>query len=186
MRTITKALILSGMVFLLLCILEYIMSQNIVRNSTIGTAQPVSAMRGVEDEESILRAETRSERYERLGGRFLTKWVEPHIEVIDRVLIERGYAEDPQLIQTMFYVGEHESHWRMEARGGFDYEGTHYTPIGAFQMLDGTFRAWNPTGSVYSLEDQLHAFVTMYENDRVHCGQFHVMCPNSCGWEPCL
>lgn len=135
--------------------------------------------RKVEQAERTERTIYKATSLEQMGGEFFTEWARPHQDVIEKVLKERGYMEDSDFVQLMLYVGEHESHWRPEANNNNIY-------FGVFQMSKHIFSYWNPTGSILELEDQIHAFVTMHENKRTHCGQFETLCEKRCNWEPCL
>lgn len=125
---------------------------------------------------------TLREYYEMLAGEYLTGDIEPHLEIIDKVLVERGYRKDKEFVRRMFYTGHQESHWNMGSKGGFEHLEVWYDTMGAFQFVPGTFYSVNPEGNIDSLKDQLHAFITMVEHDRLK--EFEVTF--TCNYEPCL
>lgn len=119
------------------------------------------------------------QRYKRLAGVHYADNIQPHLKAIDKVLKIRGYEDNEKFIQVMFYVGQHESHWNTGSVSGAAYGGEHAT--GIFQFLPSTFRSVS-SGNIYSAEDQVDAFVTMYERDRLD--EYGVM--YICGFGPCL
>lgn len=122
---------------------------------------------------------TIEEKYKNLAGVHYSQTIEPHLSTIDKVLIEKGLDKDALFIQAMFYIGQHESHWRPSAVSSFIIEGGH--PTGIFQFLPGTFRSVS-AGNIFNAEDQIRAFVTMIERGRADEFQTIFIC----SFAPCL
>lgn len=104
------------------------------------------------------------ERYKVLAGPYYYSNVEPYLEIVDKVLTEKGLEEDSLFIQAMFFVGQHESHWQTTSVSGATYGGEH--AVGMFQFLPSTFRSVS-SGDIYNAEDQIRAYVTMAERGRL-------------------
>ncbi|MBU0975457.1 MAG: hypothetical protein ABIE03_02335 [Patescibacteria group bacterium] len=119
-------------------------------------------------------------KYQLLGGKYYIAEVEPFLADIEKILSKRGYDFDEKFIKGMFYVGQQESHWTPWRVASIEIGGGH--PTGIFQFLPGTFRSVSSEGDIFYPEDQIDAFVTMVERDRVD--EFAVMF--TCNYEPCI
>ncbi len=104
------------------------------------------------------------EKYRKLAGSYYYSNVEPYLEIIDKVLAEKGLDDDVLFIQAMFFIGQHESHWNTGSISGFSVGREH--PTGIFQFLPSTFRSVS-SGDIYDAEDQIRAYVTMVERGRI-------------------
>lgn len=122
---------------------------------------------------------TLKQRYQNLAGVQYGDNIKQYLPQINKVLKKRGYEDNELFIQVMFYVGQHESHWNVYSVSGATYGGEHAT--GIFQFLPSTFRSVS-SGNIFSVEDQVDAFVTMFEHDRLD--EYGVM--YICGFGPCL
>jgi hypothetical protein len=118
-------------------------------------------------------------RYRLLAGEYYSENTTQFLPIIDKVLTEKGLQDDELFIKGMFYVGEHESHWNVDRVSSQNIGGGH--PTGIFQFLPGTFMSVSD-GDIYNVEDQVRAFITMWERGR--CDEFEVVFV--CGWRPCL
>jgi hypothetical protein len=119
------------------------------------------------------------QKYQFLAQEHYADNIEPFLPLIDKVLVEKGLDNDGLFVQGMFYVGQHESHWRPYAVSSFVIAGEN--PTGIFQFLPSTFRSVS-SGDIFNPEDQIRAFVTMVERDRID--EYHVMFV--CSYPPCL
>jgi hypothetical protein len=95
------------------------------------------------------------------------------------VLCKKGFDNDEKFIKGMFYIGQQESHWNLSRVSSFNIKGGF--PTGIFQFLPGTFMSVSD-GDIFNPEDQIRAFVTMWERGR--CDEFAVV--YTCNYEPCL
>jgi hypothetical protein len=102
-------------------------------------------------------------KYKMLGQQHYSPTIEPHIEIIHKVLIEKGLQNDMLFIQAMFYIGQHESHWNARSISSFNINGEH--PTGIFQFLPSTFISVSK-GDIFNVEDQIRAFINMVERGR--------------------
>ncbi|MDD3647584.1 MAG: hypothetical protein PHS44_03750 [Candidatus Dojkabacteria bacterium] len=118
-------------------------------------------------------------KYQQIAGKYYVKELEPYLADIEKVLTKRGYDFDEKLIKGMFYVGQQESHWTPWRVASNEIGGGH--PTGIFQFLPGTFMSVSD-GNIFKPEDQIDAFITMYERGRID--EFAVMF--ACNYEPCL
>ncbi len=126
-------------------------------------------------QESVLPAikEINKEEYlNKIGGEFFTNESRVYSEEIYDVLSETGYFNDVDFVQTMLYVGLHESHWSPGTISGFEVGTGKEHPTGVFQFLQSTFNTVSD-GDIYNIEDQIKAYITMHERDRL--GEFHVL-----------
>lgn len=122
---------------------------------------------------------TVEEKYKALASVHYSHTIEPHLTIIDRILAEKGLDNDLLFIQAMFYIGQHESHWRPYAVSSFNIKGGH--PTGIFQFLPGTFKSVSG-GDIFNSEDQIRAFITMAERGRTDEFQTVFIC----SFNPCL
>ncbi len=121
----------------------------------------------VEKREEIVikaKADALMEKYQKLAGRYYYAGVEDYLPIIDKVLKEKGLDEDAFLVQAMFFIGQHESHWNTQSVSSFSVGREH--PTGIFQFLPSTFRSVSD-GDIFNAEDQIRAFITMTERGRI-------------------
>jgi hypothetical protein len=158
---------------------------NLVCIATIGllamfTSEPLTAEVSASDADASVRISEKevvsngsereigkhdlAERYKVLAGPYYYSNVEPYLEIVDKVLTEKGLEEDSLFIQAMFFVGQHESHWQTTSVSGATYGGEH--AVGMFQFLPSTFRSVS-SGDIYNAEDQIRAYVTMAQRGRL-------------------
>lgn len=107
---------------------------------------------------------TLDQKYKILGREHYTSNIEPYLEIIDKVLVEENLDKDSLFIQTMFYIGQHESHWNPNSVSSAFVGSEH--PTGIFQFLPSTFRTVSK-GNIYNPEDQIQAFIVMARNGRI-------------------
>jgi len=122
---------------------------------------------------------TLEQRYRKIGREYYADNMQVYLKDIDKVLREKGLENNELFIQGMFYVGQQESHWGRHSVSSFNIKGGH--PTGIFQFLPGTFMSVS-SGDIFNPEDQVRAFVTMVERNRVD--EFAVMF--QCNYPPCL
>ncbi len=122
---------------------------------------------------------TLEQKYKSLGQEYYSPNMKDYLIDIDRVLREKGLDNNEVFIKGMFYVGQQESHWGQYTVSSFNIKGGH--PTGIFQFLPGTFQSVS-NGDIFNAEDQVRAFVTMAERNRVD--EFAVMF--QCNYSPCL
>ncbi len=113
---------------------------------------------------SVVKKDELLAKYQRLGGAYFSYNIIPYLADIDAVLSKYGLDENALFIRTMFFVGQHESHWNIHSVSGSSVGTEH--PTGLFQFLPSTFRTVS-AGNIFSAHDQIEAFVTMYLRGRL-------------------
>lgn len=112
----------------------------------------------------IAKSKALEEKYQKLAGRYYYAGVEAYLPIIDEVLTEKGLDDDTFLVQAMFFIGQHESHWNTQSVSSFSVGREH--PTGIFQFLPSTFRSVS-SGDIFNARDQIEAFITMTERGRI-------------------
>ncbi|MFC1780152.1 hypothetical protein ACFLY9_00445 [Patescibacteria group bacterium] len=119
------------------------------------------------------------ERYRNIAGEYYSANIDQYLPAIDKVLQEKDLDNDKKFIKGMFYIGQQESHWSPLRISSFNIKGSF--PTGIFQFLPGTFMSVSD-GDIFNPEDQIEAFITMWERGR--CDEFAVV--YTCNYPPCL